>query len=156
MKKYFFITLVLTLLLSSCTNYGALKINTLDINKFNMKSASDIQIELKLGVDNPLNSGVFLKGLDGDIKHNGAKFARVELVKSDTIIAKTKGVYKATLRVVVEDPMLLLTMGMNMKSLNFDEYTTDAKITIANTKGGARKVKVKNYPLKELANKLKR
>ena len=156
MKKFLLLTLAFALILTSCTDYRALKINSVDINKFNMKSASNIQLELKLAIDNPLNEGVFLKGLVGGLKHNGAKFADVELISSDTVKAKSSGVYKISVRVAVQDPMLLMTMGLNLKSVKFDEYTADAKITLANTKGGSRKVRIKNYPVMELANKIKR
>lgn len=118
-----------------------------------MKSASDILIEVKLGIENPLNTGVFIKELNGDIKYKDAKFARVELVSSDTVLARSMGVYRATLKVVIDDPMMLLSMGINFRSLKLDEYVADAKIKIANTNGGVRKIKIKNYSLDRLSNK---
>lgn len=153
MKKNITLLLLLTLILSSCVNYSSLRINSLDINKFNMKSASDILIEVKLGIENPLNTGVFIKELNGDIKYKDAKFARVELVSSDTVLARSIGVYRATLKVVIDDPMMLLSMGINFRSLKLDEYVADAKIKIANTNGGVRKIKIKNYSLDRLSNK---
>ncbi len=120
-----------------------------------MRSTSDILVEVKLGVENPLKTGVFLKNVVGDIKHNGAKFARVELVSSDTVAAKSNGVCKATFRIVIDDPMSLLAMGMNPKSWNLDDYKADAQIVLANTSSGSRKFRVKNYPLKALASKIK-
>ena len=153
MRKFLVIALFVGVLLQSCADYSKIRINSLEMSRVSLKSTSDILVELKLGLNNPLGKDVYIKGMDGYIKKSGADFARIEFVGSDTVRAHGAGVYKTTFRLKVLNPMALLAAGLDLSSWKLDIYKVDAKLVLADVQGGSRRFKVRNYPLKKLINR---
>jgi LEA14-like dessication related protein len=150
MKKIFILTLAVLLTAASCTDYSSIKVNSVETGKVQIAGKAGITIELKLSLENPLKTDVWLKSVNGVIKNNGVKFAHIELVKSDTLRASSASVCRATFRIDIEDPMMLMSLGFGAGSFDLSKFTADGTVSIANNKWGARKVRFRNIPVEKL------
>ncbi len=152
MRKIFPILALLVAALTSCTNYSGLRINSVELGKVNIRAMSDIDAGIKLGIENPLSAGLFIKGGEGYIKNNGSKFAKVIINGSDTAKAKSSSVCLVNLNISLEDPMAALTLGLSPEAFTRGDLRLDGFITIGKTNGGSRKLRVRDYPLKNLSS----
>lgn len=153
MKKFFIITVIAAFAALSCTNYGAIKLNSVELGKLNIRGASGTTVELKLALVNPLEKDIFIKKASGYLNSNGAKFARIELIKADTLHSGSSEVCSALFRVDLEDPMMIMSLGFGAGGFSFDKYTLDGAVVIGNSTGGSRKVRFKNLPVRDLVGK---
>ncbi len=149
MRKYFILLIALTMFLSSCSNLKNIEVNDAKIESFKLVSASKSRAMLTVEVDNPSRKDIIVKHFEGEILRSGEAFADVVLLEEAVAPAKTVTAVPVKLEIILKNPLDALAMGLNFKSLDWDQFTVNAKATV---KGGALKptIKLNNVPLKSI------
>ncbi len=142
----------MVLLVSSCANYEKIEVN--DVSIESIKLGAKTTVVLNIEVNNPTGQKFRVKSFEGELLRNGKPFADVLLVNEPVVPARTVTDVPVNLEVVLRNPFDALSMGINLKSLDINQFTVNAKGVV---KGGlARpKVDVKGIPLKSVVQYFK-
>jgi len=154
MKKIWIAILLATLLLSGCS--GVSEIDIREVNLVNAKfvNTSSVDLEFECIVHNPTNRRIIVEDANGVLKKSDVVFARVHMVKADTIASNGLSSNKILLKVSVEDPLSLLSMGMNFRSWDMSEFKGDIRSTVRREGRAKHVFKRKNIPLDSLLERL--
>ncbi len=154
MKKFFILLIALTIFSSGCSNLKNIEVNDAKIESFKLVSASKSRAVLNVEVDNPSRKDIVVKSFEGEVLRNGEVFADVVLLEEAVAPAKAVTAVPVKLEIILKNPLGALAMGLNFKSLDWNQFTVNAKATV---KGGALKptVKLENVPLKSIVHYFK-
>ena len=147
MKKTVVLILVAIVALSSCA--GLKEIDIREVNHVNTKllSMTTVELEFECIINNPTNKRIIMEDANGTLKKSDIVFARTNLIEVDTVAANTVSSNKIRLRVNIEDPLSLLSMGMNPSSWNMSEFKADIRATIRREGKAKHVFKRKNIPM---------
>jgi len=154
MKKIWATVFLITLLLSGCSGVGDIGIKEVALKDVRLLNTTSADVEFECVVHNPTNRRIILEDANGVLKKSDVVFARIHLVKADTIAANALSSNKVRLKVNLEDPLSLLSMGMNISSWNMSEFKADLRSTIRREGRAKHVLKRKNIPLESLLDKI--
>ena len=154
MRKYLLLAISALLFFGSCANYKKIEISNASIKDARIVSASRYQVEVEVEVDNPSGMKFVVKEADGVVFKDGEPFADITVPECVTIPARGVNRVGIPCEISLRNPLAALAIGLNYKSLDWDSFTVDGKVTV---KGGpVKKAKeFKNVPLRKLFNYIK-
>lgn len=157
MKKLIKIFLCLAaavLMLSGCADYRDIVLEDITITGFRLQSASTAQIDLAAYVNNPTGGTFNVTDIDGILYKDDVKFAHFNLVDPCTIQPRISNKIPMTIEIILDDPLSVLAMGLNIKTWNKKDFMMDIHASVK--KGGLRIPFVrKNVPLDKVLEKVK-
>ena len=147
MKKVSVLILIAIIALSSCA--GLKEIDIREVNHVNTKllNMTTVELEFECVVNNPANRRIIMEDAIGTLKKSDIVFARINLIEVDTVAANTVSSNKIRLKVNIEDPLSLLSMGMDVSSWNISEFKADIRTTIRREGKAKHVFKRKNIPM---------
>ena len=154
MKKVWTIALLATLLLSGCSGISEIDIREVKLVNAKFVNTSSADLEFLCVVHNPTNRRIIIEDANGVLKKGDIVFARIYMVKADTIASNGLSSNKVLLNVSVEDPLSLLSMGMNFRSWDMSEFKGDVRSTIRREGRAKHVFKRKNIPLEGFLERL--
>jgi len=155
MKKIWVIVLFAVVSLSGCSGISDIDIREINLKEVKILSTSSVEIEFECVVHNPTNRRIIIEDGDGVIKKSDVVFARIHLVKADTVAANTLSSNKVLLKGSLEDPLSLLSMGgMNIRSWDMTEFKADLRSTVRREGRTKHVFKRKNISLESLLERL--
>lgn len=155
MKRLTLLFLFALMVISGCTNYKSVNVESVNLSGFRMENSTKATISFNLKVDNPLHTSITLESFDGILRKDYERFATFSLDEPTTIAPDTEAVVAVTMVVSLCDPMSLLSMGLNIKSWKADAFTVDGKIVLKNGSGVKRAMKVKDIQLNKMIKTFK-
>lgn len=149
MKRIILSFLAAVLLFAGCAKYSEVDINDIKIGKVKMLTAKEIDIQFKANVDNPTGTAFEVLSIDGVMFRNGVKFATMQMLDKVVVPAASSGDVVLRCRLSLEDHLAALAFGLNLASLNSDDFTVDLTATV---KGGIMKksFRYKDVPISQL------
>lgn len=141
------------LMLTGCASYKNINIEEVKLDKIQLQSTSNAIVELKCRIDNPANAKIYLTAVDGFVVRNGANFAQIRLLSSDTLAAKAVSEAVMVFQVELLDPLALLSMGLNISTWDIKDFEINARTTVKTSTGLRKQIKLKKVPLQNLINK---
>lgn len=147
--------LSLILVLGGCNPYREVKFESFKLSSFELVSTSRATIVFAAAIDNPLKSSISLLSVDGTVLKEYTSFAKITLLEEVVVPAHTKGEVMVRISIELLDPMALLSMGLNIRSWDLEDFRTSAKITFKLGSGGSKTFKFRNVPLERMVNSFK-
>lgn len=144
MKKIIALLSLVLLLLTGCSQYKNVDLNDIKVSKVKMISAQHIELQFKADVENPTRTEFEVTGIEGLLYRNGAEFANLQLIEPATVPANFSGDVLLKCKFSLSDPLAALALGLNIASLNSDDFTADLTVSV---KGGALK---KNFKYRDM------
>ena len=154
MKKIGLIVLCAVISLSGCSGVGDIDIREVKLKNARMVNTTSADLEFECVVHNPTNRRIIIEDANGVLKKRDVVFARIHLVKADTVAANGLSSNTALLKVNIEDPLSLLSMGLNISSWDTSEFKADLRSTIRREGRAKHVFKRKNIPLESLLERL--
>ena len=155
MKRFLLLLTASVILFGSCANYKNINVGDVSIKDAKMVSMTKYEVELEVEVDNPTRSAFVVRDAEGLLLKSGEPFA--DVVVTEEVKIPARGVNKVGIKcdVSLRNALSALAIGLNYKSLDWDEFAVDAKAVV---KSGAikKKKEFRNVPLKKLYNYIKR
>ena len=146
--------LIVIISLSACSGISDIEIR--EVNHINTKllNTTSVELEFECVINNPTSRRIIMEDAIGVLKKSNIVFARVNLLEVDTVAANAVSSNKIRLKVNIEDPLSLLSMGMSVSSWNMSEFKVDVRSTIRREGRTKYVYKKKDIPLESLINKL--
>jgi len=116
MKRLLTVIVLVITLLSSCTNYRNIEVNSVALRDVKLLSTSRAAIEVEYVITNNSGSDLILASADGFLMKNRVNFAQLTLVSADTIARGETTTNRLKFNVELLDPLSLFSMGLNINS----------------------------------------
>jgi len=150
MKRLLTVIVLVITLLSSCTNYRNIEVNSVALRDVKLLSTSRAAIEVEYVITNNSGSDLILASADGFLMKNRVNFAQLTLVSADTVARGETTTNRLKFNVELLDPLSLFSMGLNINSWKTSDFEINVRGVIENSKGRKRVFKFKNLPLENL------
>ncbi len=147
MNRILFLLLFCAVLLSGCSRLGDVELQEVNVKGFRLVNTTTINVELEYIMNNPSNRKLYLIDVDGLLKKGNVNFAKVTLIKADTIEAKRISVNNAVFQVDILDPLSLLSMGLNLSQWQTSDFVLDARAVVKASGTRKRAIRLKDVPL---------
>ena len=149
MRRILVLFMAAMLLLAGCSQYKDVDFEEIKIGKVRMVSSQEFDLQFKASVNNPTGTTFEVTSIDGIMLRNGAPFANLKLVENAAVPSRSNSEVILKCRFSLTDPLAALALGLNMASLNSDDFTVDLTATI---KGGMLKksFRYKNVPMSRI------
>jgi hypothetical protein len=154
MKRLLVLLAFLPLVLSSCSKLGEMEVRELELKSFQLLSTTSANIEVEYVIHNPTSKKLILDNVNGFLKKGDVNFAQVTLIEADTVAAKRVSVNRLVFKLDIQDPLSLLSMGLNISKWHYSDFTVDARAVVKTSDGGRRVIKFKNMSMENLINRL--
>lgn len=154
MKRLLVLLAFLPLVLSSCSKLGEMEVRELELKSFQLLSTTSANIEVEYVIHNPTSKKLILDNVNGFLKKGDVNFAQVTLIEADTVAAKRVSVNRLVFKLDIQDPLSLLSMGLNISKWHYSDFTVDARAVVKTSDGGRRVIKIKNMSMENLINRL--
>ena len=105
-------------------------------------------------MQNPSGRTITVQSADGILKKRGVNFAYATLLSADVVTPKMASINNIVFRIEINDPLSLLSMGLNVSRWDLDEFFLDGIFTLKVSGAGRKTLKYKNVPLKNIVNAL--
>lgn len=149
----FLMILVLTTL-SSCSPFKKLELGDISMSEFRMESSTKASIVFKLEVDNKASYPITCTTLEATMKKDMDLFANAFLKQDVEIPPMTKGSVYLPIEISLCDPMSLLSMGLNVKKWDMEEFLVNGKMVLLKNHKAKKTYKIKNKTLKSIVDNL--
>ena len=150
MKRLLTVIVLVITLLSSCTNYRNIEMNSVALRDVKLLSTSRAAFEVEYVITNNSGSDLILTSADGFLMKNRVNFAQLTLVSADTVARGETTTNRLKFNVELLDPLSLFSMGLNINSWKTSDFEINVRGVIENSKGRKRVFKFKNLPLENL------
>ncbi len=147
MKKIIFLVIILSSLLTGCTQYRQLELGDITFRSLNFKNTTSIEITCDIEVKNPSKYVISVDKLDAALYKEDMIFAEFDLVDVPVIPAKSEEKVSVTLRATVSDPLALITTGLDFDNWNMEDFTIDGKIVLASDGKYKKVINLNHIPL---------
>lgn len=154
MRRLTLISLLCLAILSSCSPVKQLNIEKISLSEVRMESSTKANIVFNLSVENGAQYPVDLTFMEATIKKDMDLFATIALKDTVSVPALSENEVKVPVEVTLCDPMSLLSMGLNIKKWDINEFTVSGKMTLAGK--GKKTHKMKDTPLSTLLKRLEK
>ncbi len=154
MKRLFYLILIATMLGTGCSKFREVDIKELSVSKFELINTTTANIEVEYIIENPSSKSFTLRSADGVLKKGGVNFANATLISADIVDPRVVSINRIKFRVELNDPLSLLSMGMNVSRWNLNDFRLDAVFVIKPSGSRSRTLKYKDIPLDRIANRL--
>lgn len=155
MKRFTVLLLFSLILFSSCNYYKDVEVNGVKLISFKLESTSKATVGFEVEVDNPLNTTVFLTTFEGSLFKKERIFADFHISDIPSVAPRFKGGVPATVFITIDDPLTLLSTGLNIKSWKADDFMITCKIALRSDNGKRKVYKFKNVPLNKVIKRFR-
>jgi len=154
MKKICFFALLAIILLSGCSGLSDIDVREVNLvdAKFSNTTSADLVFECV--VNNPTNRRIIVEDAIGVLRKSDIVFANIRLVGADTVAANALSTNKLMLKVSLEDPLSILSMGLNISTWNMSEFKADLRSTIRREGRAKHVFRRKNIPIESLLERI--
>ena len=154
MKKICFFALLAIILLSGCSGLSDIDVREVNLvdAKFSNTTSADLVFECV--VNNPTNRRIIIEDAIGVLRKSDIVFANIRLVGADTVAANALSTNKLMLKVSLEDPLSILSMGLNISTWNMSEFKADLRSTIRREGRAKHVFRRKNIPIESLLERI--
>lgn len=121
-----------------------------------MESSTKANIVFDFKVSNMAQYPVDLVFMEATIKKDMDLFATIDLKDTASVKALSSENVKIPVGVTLCDPMSLLSMGLNVKNWDINEFVVTGKVTLVGNKGSKHTHKIKEMPLSTLLKHLEK
>ena len=154
MKRLLVLLAFLPLVLSSCSKLGEVEVRELELKSFQLLSTTSANIEVEYVIHNPTSKKLMLDNVNGFLKKGDVNFAQVTLIEADTVAAKRVSINRLVFKLDIQDPLSLLSMGLNISKWHYSDFTVDARAVVKTSGGGRRAIKFKDMSMENLLKRL--
>lgn len=154
MKRLLFLLAFLPFVLSSCSKLGEVEVRELELKSFQLLSTTSANIEVEYVIHNPTSKKLMLDNVNGFLKKGDVNFAQVTLIEADTVAAKRVSINRLVFKLDIQDPLSLLSMGLNISKWHYSDFTVDARAVVKTSGGGRRVIKFKDMSMENLLKRL--
>jgi len=154
MKRLLVLLAFLPLVLSSCSKLGEVEVRELELKSFQLLSTTSANIEVEYVIHNPTSKKLMLDNVNGFLKKGDVNFAQVTLIEADTVAAKRVSINRLVFKLDIQDPLSLLSMGLNISKWHYSDFTVDARAVVKTSGGGRRVIKFKDMSMESLLKRL--
>ncbi len=154
MKRLLVLLAFLPLVLSSCSKLGEVEVRELELKSFQLLSTTSANIEVEYVIHNPTSKKLMLDNVNGFLKKGDVNFAQVTLIEADTVAAKRVSINRLVFKLDIQDPLSLLSMGLNISKWHYSDFTVDARAVVKTSGGGRRIIKFKDMSMENLLKRL--
>ncbi len=154
MKRLLVLLAFLPLVLSSCSKLGEVEVRELELKSFQLLSTTSANIEVEYVIHNPTSKKLMLDNVNGFLKKGDVNFAQVTLIEADTVAAKRVSINRLVFKLDIQDPLSLLSMGLNISKWHYSDFTVDARAVVKTSGGGRRVIKFKDMSMENLLKRL--
>ena len=144
---------VLVLCLSGCNKVKQIKVTSVALESVGLRGLKGLDVGVAVGVDNPAFS-VDLSEIEGALKHSGKILGNVA-VAPFTLQGKTAGTYRLNADITLGENATVLDLGRLLDKRSLDEMFVDVSAMVKIKKGPARRMELKDIPLKKLIETVK-
>lgn len=155
MKRVVIVLALCLAFVTSCSPVKQLNIEKIGLSEFRMESSTKANIVFDFSLENMASFPIELVLVDATIKKDVDLFATVELKSAVLVPAQTKDVVKVPVEVNLCDPMSLLSMGLNVRNWDINEFIVSGKIVLKGKNGAKATHKIKEMPLSTLLNRIR-
>jgi hypothetical protein len=156
MRRITFIFLMCVVLLGSCSPVKHLAIEKIVVSEFRMESSTKANVTFDFLVGNGASYPVSLVFTEATVTKDMDLFATIALKDTVSVAPVSRGHVKVPVEITLCDPMSLLSMGLNIKNWDIDEFVVNGKMVLCG-KGKSKTVyKIKEKPLGVLLKKLEK
>jgi hypothetical protein len=156
MRRLTVIFILCLAFLSSCSPAKHLNIEKIGLAEFRMESSTKANAVFNVTVENTAQYPVQLIFMDATIKKDMELFATISLKDTAVVASFSKETVKVPFEITLCDPMSLLSMGLNVRNWNIDDFMVNGKVTLAGNKGAKSSRKIKDMPLGTLVKHLEK
>lgn len=156
MKKIALWSLAVLMVLSSCNPLKSLDVRNIAISEFRMESSTKASIILKVKVENDAQHTITLSSMEGSLKKDMDLFATAVLKEEVVVPPMGQSDVMIPVDITLCDPMSLLSLGLNVKKWNLDEFFVNGKIVVLKNGRAKKTYKLKNKSLKSLVSYLEK
>ena len=156
MRRIVLLLAAAVLLLSGCTDYRQIRIDGVTPGSFRFNGTSSATIELKVQVDNPTARTISVESVDAVLLREGKEFVRFTLQEAVHAAPGTESDVLLPVNASVLDPVAIITAGLNFSSWNLDDYIVNGRMTMSADGKMRKTVKLREVPLKDIVNSIKR
>ena len=136
-KKIILLLIAALAVIYGCSNYRDIQLKEIKLQSIRLKSASGVEISLKVTINNPTSSEIKISNISGTLFRDGSKFADIKLIKPTPIPPQAESVIILPLKITFNDPLSLIVMGTNITTWDQNNFTAD--ITVSAEDGILRK-----------------
>lgn len=154
MKRLLVLLAFLPLVLSSCSKLVEVEVRELELKSFQLLSTTSANIEVEYVIHNPTSKKLMLDNVNGFLKKGDVNFAQVTLIEADTVAAKRVSINRLVFKLDIQDPLSLLSMGLNISKWHYSDFTVDARAVVKTSGGGRRIIKFKDMSMENLLKRL--
>lgn len=154
MKRLLVLLAFLPLVLNSCSKLGEVEVRELELKSFQLLSTTSANIEVEYVIHNPTSKKLMLDNVNGFLKKGDVNFAQVTLIEADTVAAKRVSINRLVFKLDIQDPLSLLSMGLNISKWHYSDFTVDARAVVKTSGGGRRIIKFKDMSMENLLKRL--
>lgn len=154
MKRLLVLLAFLPLVLNSCSKLGEVEVRELELKSFQLLSTTSANIEVEYVIHNPTSKKLMLDNVNGFLKKGDVNFAQVTLIEADTVAAKRVSINRLVFKLDIQDPLSLLSMGLNISKWHYSDFTVDARAVVKTSGGGRRVIKFKDMSMENLLKRL--
>lgn len=155
MKRFSILALISIVFLSGCTKYKDIKIESINLSSMKIVNTSKANLVFDVKAENPTNATLYLTDMHGTLLRNNKDFATLQLMDTPSIEPSYKGAFPVKMEISIIDPISILSLGLNFKSWNVEDFRINGKITIKSSTGGRKSFKYKDVPVQRLINTFK-
>lgn len=152
MKRIVFIFAISLAIFSSCSPLKHLYIENIGVSEFRMESSTKADITFNVSVQSDVQYPISLSFMEASIKKDMDLFATIDLVSEVTVPQLADGVVKVPVEITLCDPMSLLSMGLNVKKWDINEFVVSGKVVLKGKNGAKTTYKIKEKPMSTLLN----
>lgn len=156
MKRVVTVLALCLAFVTSCSPVKQLNIEKIGLSEFRMESSSKANIVFSFSLENMASFPIELSDVDVTIKKDVDLFATVLLKSPVTVPALSKETVKVPVEVNLCDPMSLLSMGLDIRNWDINEFMVSGKIVLKGKNGSKATHKIKDMPLSSLLNRIKK
>lgn len=140
--------------ITSCSPARHIEIQKVGISEFRMESSTKANVLLNIALENKADYPISLTYLEATIKKDMDLFATVELKDTAYASPLSRENVKVPVEISLCDPIALLSMGLNIRSWDIDDFIVYGKISLQGK--GKSTHKFKDIPLRTLLNRLEK
>ena len=156
MRRIVYIFIICLGLFASCSPVKQLNVEKVTLSEFRMESSTKATIVFNFSVENYAQYPVALVSTEKKKKKDLDLFATVLLKDEVSVQPATKESVKVPVEVTLCDPMSLLSMGLNMRNWDINDFVVTGKIVLRGKNGTKVTHKIKDMPMGTLLNRIEK
>ncbi len=156
MRRLTVIFILCLAFLASCSPLKHLNIEKIGLAEFRMESSTKANAVFNVTVGNTAQYPVHLTFMEATIKKDMELFATIVLKDAAVVSPFSKENVKVPVEITLCDPMSLLSMGLNVRKWNINDFMVNGKIMLTGRNGAKSSRKIKDMPLSTLVKHLEK